>query len=78
MQVCGIATSVAIGFVPLFQDFQKFKIPVMIWLFSAAIADVIITTVLVDYLVSRHIYYEISLSLPKTSEETSNRLSENR
>ncbi|KAH8830409.1 hypothetical protein DL96DRAFT_941061 [Flagelloscypha sp. PMI_526] len=48
--ICGIATSVAIGFVPLFQDFQKFKIPVMIWLFSAAIADVIITTVLVDYL----------------------------
>ena len=32
-------------------DFQKFKVVVVIWLVCSAVADVVITTVLVWYLV---------------------------
>ncbi|GLB38356.1 hypothetical protein LshimejAT787_0502210 [Lyophyllum shimeji] len=46
----GIATAVAIGMVPMFLEFQKFKVVVIIWLVSASFADMIITSSLVIYL----------------------------
>ncbi|TFY75595.1 hypothetical protein EWM64_g8417 [Hericium alpestre] len=46
----GLGTAVAIGFVPKFLEFSKFKPAVVIWLISAAVADVLITTILVMHL----------------------------
>lgn len=51
ISVSGIATSAAIGFVPHFEDFQKFRIPVILWLLSAACGDIAITVTMVKYLV---------------------------
>jgi hypothetical protein len=50
--VCGIATSIAIGYIPQFSEFQRFKVVVIIWLVAAAFGDVIITFSLVRHLVS--------------------------
>ncbi|RDB17869.1 hypothetical protein Hypma_000714 [Hypsizygus marmoreus] len=46
----GIATAIAIGIVPRFVEFQKFKIVVIIWLVSASFADLLITSSLVIHL----------------------------
>ncbi|KAF8073729.1 hypothetical protein FPV67DRAFT_762794 [Lyophyllum atratum] len=46
----GIATAVAIGIIPRFVEFQKFKVVVIIWLVSASFADMVITSSLVIYL----------------------------
>jgi len=39
----GVATSIAIGIVPNFLEFQRFKAPVIVWLVSSALVDVTIT-----------------------------------
>lgn len=46
----GIATSIAIGFVPEWLEFQKFQIPVIIWLTISALVDTSITVILVWHL----------------------------
>jgi len=49
----GIATSIAVHIVPHFAEFQRFKVVVIIWLGSSALADLLITVTLVTYL-KRH------------------------
>ncbi|KAI0043431.1 hypothetical protein FA95DRAFT_399951 [Auriscalpium vulgare] len=46
----GVATSIAIGMVPMWLDFQKFKIPVIVWLTVSALVDSSITAILVWHL----------------------------
>lgn len=46
----GIATAIAIGIVPEYVEFQKFKVVVIIWLVSAVSADIMITSILVFHL----------------------------
>jgi len=46
----GIATAVAVGFVPEFAKFQQFKVAVILWLASASLGDILITVTLVMYL----------------------------
>ncbi|TFY67257.1 hypothetical protein EVG20_g3998 [Dentipellis fragilis] len=46
----GIATSIAIGIVPVWTEFQKFKIPVIVWLTVSALVDSTITVILVWHL----------------------------
>ncbi|KII90546.1 hypothetical protein PLICRDRAFT_173946 [Plicaturopsis crispa FD-325 SS-3] len=48
--LCSIATSIAVGIVPDFINFQKFKSVVIVWLVSSSICDVIITFSLVWHL----------------------------
>ncbi|KAJ7271096.1 hypothetical protein C8J57DRAFT_1320705 [Mycena rebaudengoi] len=43
----GLASAAAVAFVPQFSHFQEFQIPVICWLMSAAVGDVIITLTLV-------------------------------
>ncbi|KAJ7730254.1 hypothetical protein DFH07DRAFT_849191 [Mycena maculata] len=43
----GLASAAAIAFVPQFSHFQEFQVPVICWLMSAVIGDVVITTTLV-------------------------------
>ncbi|KAJ6578782.1 hypothetical protein DFH09DRAFT_1148297 [Mycena vulgaris] len=45
----GLASAAAIAFVPQFSHFQEFQIPVICWLMSAAIGDVVITGTLVSF-----------------------------
>ncbi|KAA1469914.1 hypothetical protein DENSPDRAFT_651043 [Dentipellis sp. KUC8613] len=46
----GIATSIAIGIVPNWLEFQKFKVSVIVWLATSALVDSTITAILVWYL----------------------------
>ncbi|KAJ3574716.1 hypothetical protein NP233_g1572 [Leucocoprinus birnbaumii] len=46
----GLATAVAISFVPSFTQFQKFRVVVIFWLGSSCLADVVITSAMVFYL----------------------------
>ncbi|KAH9933208.1 uncharacterized protein BXZ73DRAFT_101170 [Epithele typhae] len=46
----GIGTSIAVGMIPQFFEFQKFKVIVIIWLIASSVADCLITFVLVGYL----------------------------
>ncbi|KAA1469912.1 hypothetical protein DENSPDRAFT_650841 [Dentipellis sp. KUC8613] len=46
----GIATSIAIGIVPKWLEFQKFEIPVIVWLATSALVDSTISAILVWYL----------------------------
>ncbi|TFY83872.1 hypothetical protein EWM64_g153 [Hericium alpestre] len=46
----GIATSIAIGMVPDWLEFQKFEAPVIVWLTASAAVDTTITVILVAYL----------------------------
>ncbi|KAI0322364.1 hypothetical protein OF83DRAFT_797809 [Amylostereum chailletii] len=46
----GIATSIAIGIVPRWLEFQKFEIPVIIWLTVSALVDTTITAIMVWHL----------------------------
>ncbi|KAI0784772.1 hypothetical protein C8Q75DRAFT_369245 [Abortiporus biennis] len=46
----GIGTSIAISIVPQFQQFQKFKVIVIVWLIGAAVCDTAITIALTIYL----------------------------
>ncbi|KAI0055577.1 hypothetical protein BV25DRAFT_1865755 [Artomyces pyxidatus] len=46
----GIATSIAIGMVPMWLEFQKFEIPVIVWLTVSALVDSGITVILVWHL----------------------------
>ncbi|KAJ7699304.1 hypothetical protein B0H17DRAFT_832243, partial [Mycena rosella] len=39
----GLASAAAIAFVPQFSHFQEFQVPVICWLMSAAVGDVLIT-----------------------------------
>ncbi|TFY50407.1 hypothetical protein EVG20_g11538, partial [Dentipellis fragilis] len=48
--VGGIATAIAIGIVPHWLEFQKFKVPVIVWLTTSALVDSTITAFLVWYL----------------------------
>jgi len=45
----GLASASAIAFVPQFSHFQEFQVPVICWLMSAAVGDVIITATLVSF-----------------------------
>ncbi|KAJ7153454.1 hypothetical protein C8R43DRAFT_1126747 [Mycena crocata] len=45
----GLASAAAIAFVPQFSHFQEFQVPVICWLMSAAVGDVIITATLVSF-----------------------------
>ncbi|KAJ7042962.1 hypothetical protein C8F04DRAFT_58729 [Mycena alexandri] len=45
----GLASAAAIAFVPQFSHFQEFQVPVICWLMSAAVGDVIITATLVRF-----------------------------
>lgn len=54
----GLATAVAVKFVPTFEEFQKFKIPVTIWLVAAALCDIVITSLLVDFLMKHKTGFE--------------------
>ncbi|KAF7307856.1 WD-REPEATS-REGION domain-containing protein [Mycena kentingensis (nom. inval.)] len=45
----GLASAAAIAFVPQFAHFQEFQVPVICWLLSAAVGDVLITTTLVVF-----------------------------
>ena len=47
-----MGTAVAVGMIPEFVHFQKFKLIVIIWLSCSAIADTVITFALVQHLVS--------------------------
>lgn len=47
-----MGTAIAVGLIPEFVHFQKFKVIVIIWLACSAIADTIITMALVWHLVS--------------------------
>jgi hypothetical protein len=49
--VGGIATSIAIGIIPNWLEFQKFEAPVIVWLVTSAIVDVTITFFLTWHLV---------------------------
>ncbi|KIY45593.1 hypothetical protein FISHEDRAFT_7655, partial [Fistulina hepatica ATCC 64428] len=46
----GIATAIACGIVPQFNQFQTFRVVVIIWLASSAMADALITFSMVFYL----------------------------
>ncbi|KAI0322366.1 hypothetical protein OF83DRAFT_797779 [Amylostereum chailletii] len=46
----GIATSIAIGIVPHWLEFQKFQAPVIVWLVTSSLVDVTITIVLTWHL----------------------------
>ncbi|EIM85962.1 uncharacterized protein STEHIDRAFT_168988 [Stereum hirsutum FP-91666 SS1] len=46
----GIATSIAIGIVPKWLEFQKFEIPVIVWLTVSALVDTTIAVILVWHL----------------------------
>ncbi|EGN98316.1 hypothetical protein SERLA73DRAFT_183263 [Serpula lacrymans var. lacrymans S7.3] len=48
--LCSIGTSIGIGIVPQFIEFQKFQVVVIIWLVCAALGDVLITISLVWHL----------------------------
>ncbi|KAJ7573974.1 hypothetical protein C8J56DRAFT_980396 [Mycena floridula] len=48
--LAGTSTSVAIGFVPEFSLFQRFRAAVIVWLLSAACGDIVITWTMVNYL----------------------------
>ncbi|TFY50476.1 hypothetical protein EVG20_g11495, partial [Dentipellis fragilis] len=48
--VGGIATAVAIGIVPHWLEFQKFKVSGIVWLATSALVDTTITGILVWYL----------------------------
>lgn len=48
----GLGTSIAVGMIPKFVEFQKFEIIVIIWLAFSAVADCAITIALVWHLVS--------------------------
>ncbi|KIY44895.1 hypothetical protein FISHEDRAFT_50392, partial [Fistulina hepatica ATCC 64428] len=48
--VSGVATSIAIKYVPEFEEFQKFEVAVIFWLATAAVGDIVITVGLVRYL----------------------------
>ena len=50
-KVGGLATAVAVGMIPEFIYFRKFKVVVIIWLASECVGDVVITTSLVWHLV---------------------------
>ncbi|KAJ7161059.1 hypothetical protein C8R46DRAFT_905113, partial [Mycena filopes] len=45
----GLASAAAIAFVPQFSHFQEFQVPVICWLMSAAVGDVLITASLVNF-----------------------------
>ena len=49
--VGGIGTSIAVTHVAYIPDFPKFRSIVIVWLTSAVIADIMITTTLVHHLV---------------------------
>ncbi|KAG6809203.1 hypothetical protein H0H92_001174 [Tricholoma furcatifolium] len=51
----GLGTAVAVGRVPIFIQFRKFKVVVILWLVSAAVADVVITFSLVSFLTDTRI-----------------------
>ncbi|TFY79940.1 hypothetical protein EWM64_g4070 [Hericium alpestre] len=48
--VGGIATAIAIGYVPQFLRFTVFQPAVIVWLMSSAVCDVLITSILVFHL----------------------------
>ncbi|EIM80145.1 uncharacterized protein STEHIDRAFT_126138 [Stereum hirsutum FP-91666 SS1] len=48
--LAGLATSIAVGIIPHFLDFQIFKPAVVVWLAGSAFCDSMITVVLVTYL----------------------------
>uniref|UniRef100_A0A0W0FV13 DUF6534 domain-containing protein n=1 Tax=Moniliophthora roreri TaxID=221103 RepID=A0A0W0FV13_MONRR len=50
----GIAAAIACGIAKSFDSLHKFQVVVIIWLVCATLADVIITTTLVTYLVGLH------------------------
>lgn len=50
--VGGIATSIAIGIVPEWEQFQRFEVPVIVWLTVSALVDTSITAIMVWHLVS--------------------------
>ncbi|KAJ7146203.1 hypothetical protein C8R44DRAFT_756840 [Mycena epipterygia] len=45
----GLASAAAVAFVPQFSHFREFQVPVICWLMSAAVGDVIITATLVSF-----------------------------
>ena len=47
----GLGTSIAVGMIPEFAQFMRFKVIVIIWLAFSAVADVLITGALVWHLV---------------------------
>ncbi|KAI0755216.1 hypothetical protein C8Q80DRAFT_418356 [Daedaleopsis nitida] len=50
-QLCGgLGTSIAVGMIPAFVEFQKFKVIVIVWLAFSAVADTLITAALVWHL----------------------------
>ncbi|TFY83870.1 hypothetical protein EWM64_g155 [Hericium alpestre] len=65
----GIATSIAIGIVPVWTEFQKFKAPVIVWLTVSAIVDSTITAILVWHLV-RRIYGMLADKLIRLTVQT--------
>jgi len=46
----GIATAIAVGFVPEFVKFRQFEVAVILWLGSACLGDILITVTLVMHL----------------------------
>lgn len=55
--VGGIGTSIAVYYVPLFADAQKFKVPVSVWIVSNVVGDIIVTTILVWHLVRQSSFH---------------------
>ena len=49
--VSALGSAIAVNWWPQFEDFQKFKVVVVIWLVASAVGDVLITFILVWYLV---------------------------
>ena len=52
--MAGIATSIAVGFIPAYLEFRRFKPAVIVWLAGSAACDTMITIVLVWHLVRTH------------------------
>ena len=70
-----VGTTIGVRVVPQFVHFQKFEVIAIIWLASAACADVIIATVLVLYLVGDAVNPSFSYVNIVNAEESKKRIS---
>ena len=54
----GLGTSIAVGMIPEFTQFQRFQVIVIVWLAFSAVADTLITAALVWHLVTIFALYD--------------------
>jgi len=75
--VGGLATAVAVGIVPRFTDFRKFKVVVIIWLAAECVGDIVITTSLVSHLVCSPFVMYQSLTCSQRKHKTGFKVTDN-